>query len=189
MVILNNEGAGNVCGIYNGKQSPLFSKGKLNGGAYCRWIVNELQKDLDFASIPYVNICPELYNIDLATRIKRLNNYVFDTSTFALSIYAGTSERSGIRVLANNHTQSKSIASVLYNELSIAMDNYNMKVHKINFDLEHEHTILFKANCPSFIIYAGSVDLVYDYKRMVKQEFHSSIASALLNTIQSVCES
>lgn len=188
MVILNNEGAGTICGQYNGKQSPEFRHGILNGGNFNRWIVNDLQRELNYQSLPFVNICPELSNVDEATRVARLNSYAMYFKTFALSIYTSTGERSGIRILGNTREHSDKIGQVLYDEMCTNMDGWNMPVDKINYNLEEEIAILEKSRCPSFIIYAGSVDLFFDYMRMINVKYQQSLVDALYNTINNVCE-
>ena len=110
MVILNPEGGGTIAGQYNGKHSPEFRHGILNGGNFSRWICNDLQRELDYETIHYTNICPELSNTSEYTRVQRLNSYTMAFDTFAISIYTGTHERSGIRILGNIRERSEEIA-------------------------------------------------------------------------------
>ena len=188
MVILNPEGGGTIAGQYNGKHSPEFRLGILNGGNFSRWICNDLQRELDYESLHYTNICPELSNVSECTRVQRLNSYTMAYDTFALSIYTGTHERAGIHILGNIRERSEEIGELLYEELSINMEGWQMPVDKVCYDLEHEHAILKKPKCPSFVIYAGSVDLYYDYSRMINLQFQESLVGALFNTIKTICQ-
>ena len=188
MVILNNEGGGTIAGQYIGKQSPQFRCGILNGGNYSRWICNDLQRELDYEHIPYVNICPEHTDISEQTRVNRIKQAAKINNAFCVSIYTGTNERSGVRILANNRLHSEHIGELLYEEMSINMDGWQMPVEKVCYELEHEHAILIKPKCPSFVIYAGSIDLYYDYSRMVNIQFQESLVGALFNTIQTICQ-
>ena len=70
MVAINPEGGGTIAGQYNGKHSPEFRNGILNGGNYARWICNDLQRELDYEPIPYFSLCPELSNVSECTRVK-----------------------------------------------------------------------------------------------------------------------
>jgi hypothetical protein len=188
MVILNPEGGGTIAGQYNGKHSPEFRHGILNGGNFSRWICNDLQRELDYETLHYTNICPELSNVSECTRVQRLNSYTMAYDTFALSIYTGTHERSGIRILGNIREGSEEIGELLHEEMCINMEGWQMPVEKVCYDLEHEHAILKKPKCPSFVIYAGSVDLYYDYSRMINLQFQESLVGALFNTIKTICQ-
>lgn len=188
MVILNPEGAGTIAGLYNGKQSPEFRLGVLNGGNFSRWICNDLQRELDYDAIPYANICPELSNTSEQTRVQRLQAYTMAFDTFAFSIYTGTHERSGVRILGNIRQGSEEIGELLYEEMSINLEGWQMPVEKVCYDLEHEHAILKKPKCPSFVIYTGSVDLYYDYSRMINLQYQESLVGALFNTIKTICQ-
>lgn len=187
MVAINPEGGGTIAGQYNGKHSPEFRNGIVNGGNYARWICNDLQRELDYEPIPYFSLCPELSNVSECTRVKRLEAIEMCFDTFALSIYTSTGERSGIKVFGNTRENSEMIGNVLQEQLSFAMDYWQMPVSKICYDLEHEHSILSKPKCPSFIIYAGSLDLYYDYSRIIDLQFQESIVGALFNTIKEIC--
>ena len=188
MVILNPEGGGTIAGQYSGKHSREFRLGILNGGNFSRWICNDLQRELDYEPIPYTNICPELSNVSENTRVQRLNSYSMAFDTMALSIYTATHERSGISILGNIRNNSEDIGELLYEEMYINMEAWQMPVEKVCYELEHEHAILKKPKCPSFIIYAGSVDLYYDYSRMIDLQFQESLVGALFNTIKTICQ-
>lgn len=187
MVVLNPEGGGTIAGIYNGKQSPEFRLGALKGGNYCRWICNDLQRELDYEALPYFNICPELSNTCESVRVQRLNSYQIAFDTFALSIYTGTGERSGVRIYGNIRNRSEEIGAILSEELTVSMEGWQMPVGKIDYNHEHEYSILSKAQCPSFVIYGGSLDLYFDYSRMINVKYQQALVDALFNTIKKIC--
>ena len=99
--ILDNGHSGMVGGQYltAGKRSPDWEKGVLYEGAFNRWVVNLIMRELDYAGVPYYHVSPELTDISLTKRVNRANKiHATNPNTYLLSIHANAGGGTGLEL-------------------------------------------------------------------------------------------
>lgn len=108
-VLLDNGHGGLIDGIYqtSGKRSPLWKDGTILYEGECnRAIVNGVMQELTRLNIPYVNITPELEDLNLSERVKRANK-IPDSLFVSVHSNAGPESAHGFSVYTY-HGESES---------------------------------------------------------------------------------
>lgn len=184
IVLLDNGHGGVINGVYQtpGKRSPIWSDGtQLFEGVFNREIV-EILKDLcDVRGIDCDIIVPELTDVPLYERVKRVNNiYKERKDAVLISIHAnGFSKESanGFEVFTSKGlTRSDSMAKVISEE-------YLKQMHKIkNRGIKEANFYMVKkTHCPAVLIECGFMTNERECRiLMTKQD---RIAKAIFNGI------
>ncbi len=121
MLVLLDNGHG---GLINanpqtaGRRSHKLPNGaRLFEGEFNRAIVNGIIQELTFLNIPYVNVCPEIRDVTLQTRVKRANAYRRVKNVFFISIHSNAGGGRGSEFFTSvGRTKSDPIANIFAQE-------------------------------------------------------------------------
>lgn len=190
VIILDNGHAGMVGGKYltPGKRSPDWQFGVLYEGMFNRWVVNLMMRELDYAGVPYYHVSPELYDVSLATRVKRANLiHKKYPNAYLFSLQANAGGGTGTEgFTTDGHTESDEIAEAY---LANFQDEFETKGMRMRFDLkdgdrdkEAAFFVLRKTSCPAFLFETGFMDHKEDYRKLWSQDFQQAVACNLAKT-------
>lgn len=123
------------------RRSIVFSNNRqLFEGEFNRAIINGIIQELSFMRIPYYNVCPELKDMALLTRINRANRHL-EKNSFYLSVHsnAGGGHGSEFFCYKESNTGQK-IATIFaeefqraYPDRKLRSDNNQVKFKKGNY--------------------------------------------------------
>jgi len=181
MVLLNNDFSATVAGVASNDYDTRH--GKLYAGNFTRYIVNEVAKNLDYEGGDYALINPERQAIHESQKVKRVQAFNLSTPSVLVTISARLNHVSGIYIYSNQRAGSGVFSQMLKKEMKALGEAYNLNVNRPTYSYEHEHSILDKVSCPSFIIYLGGLPL--DGNTLINPRYHEDAAYAITNTINS----
>lgn len=189
--ILDAGHGGLIRGRYQtkGKRSPNWRFGTLYEGAFNRWVVNLLMRELDYAGVPYYHISPELRDVKLSTRVSRANAIAdLDGDAYLLSIHANAGGGTGLEGFTYyGQTRSDEIAEDFLLNLSEEFEpqGWKLRADTIDGDLDKESNfyILKHTKCPAFLLECGFMDFDWDYTQLWSQEYQQALACNLASTI------
>ena len=99
------------------RSHKLPNGARLFEGEFNRAIVNGIIQELTFLNIPYVNICPEIRDVTLQTRVKRANAYRRVKNVFFISIHSNAGGGRGSEFFTSvGRTKSDPIANIFAQE-------------------------------------------------------------------------
>jgi len=123
------------------RRSKIFSNNRqLFEGEFNRAIVNGIIQELTFMRIPYLNVCPELEDLTLETRVIRANKNIEDASFF-LSIHANAGGGHGSEFFCyKNSVTGRKVATIFaeeyknqYPDRRLRTDNDQVKYKEGNY--------------------------------------------------------
>lgn len=179
MVLLNNDYSATVAGVASNDYDTRH--GKLYAGNFTRYIVNEVAKNLDYEGGDYALINPERQAIHESQRVKRVQAYNLSTPKVLVTISARLNHVSGIYIYSNQRVESGAFCKILKQQMTALGEAYNLKVNRPTYLYEHEHSILNKVSCASFIIYLGGLPL--DGNTLINPRYHEDAGIAITKTI------
>lgn len=190
--ILDAGHGGIIAGIYqtSGKRSPSgWRFGTLYEGAFNRWVIGLIMRELDYAGVPYYHISPELRDVKLQTRVNRANAiYAKDKNTYVFSLHANAGGGTGMEGFTFfGQTQSDEIAEVFLTDAAAEFEpqGWRLRSDTIDGDLDKESSfyILRETAPPAFLFEAGFMDYERDYNFLWSQEFQKALACNLAKTM------
>lgn len=195
--ILDAGHGGIIGGQYQtgGKRSPNWRFGTLYEGAFNRWMVNLLMRELDYARVPYYHVSPELRDVTLQTRVNRANAISdLDGDAYLLSIHANAGGGTGLEGFTYyGQTESDYIAEEFLQGLKDEFEprGWRMRSDVIDGDLDKESSffVLKYTSCPAFLLECGFMDFDWDYSNLWSQEYQQALACNLAKTIIKIYES
>ena len=99
------------------RSHKLPNGARLFEGEFNRAIVNGIIQELTFLNIPYVNVCPEIRDVTLQTRVKRANAYKRVKNVFFISIHSNAGGGRGSEFFTSvGRTKSDPIANIFAQE-------------------------------------------------------------------------
>lgn len=195
--ILDAGHGGLIRGRYQteGKRSPNWRFGTLYEGAFNRWVVNLLMRELDYAGVPYYHISPELRDVSLKARVNRANAIAdIDGETYLLSIHANAGGGTGLEGFTYfGQSDSDEIAEEFLTTLRDEFEpqGWKLRTEIADGDLDKESNfyILRNTKCPAFLLECGFMDFDWDYSNLWSQEYQQALACNLAKTIIKIYES
>ena len=179
MVLLNNDYSATVAGVASNDYDTRH--GKLYAGNFTRYIVNEVAKNLDYEGGDYALINPERQALHESQRVKRVQAFNLSTPSVLVTISARLNHVSGIYIYSNQRAGSGVFSEMLKKEMKALGEAYKLNVNRPTYLYEHEHSILNKVSCPSFIVYLGGLPL--DGNTLINPRYHEDASIAITKTI------
>lgn len=178
MVVLLDNGHG---GLINGapqtverRSHALPNGARLYEGEFNRAIVNGLIQELTFLNIPYVNICPEIRNVTLTTRVRRANIYKNEKNVFLVSVHSNAGGGRGSEFFTSRgRTKSDPIANIFAEEYINEFPDRRLRTDLSDGLLgkEANFTILKKTAMPAIL----SENFFFDNKEEVENILMTAI--------------
>lgn len=185
--ILDNGHGGIINGVYQtkGKRSPKWSKGVLYEGAFNRWIINGVMKELDYLGKPYFNISPEINDVPLRERVSRANKLSRKEKTYFLSVHANAGRGTGWEIFTSpGETRSDAIATKFIENFEKVMPlKPRFDLSDGDKDKEAKFTVLTDTVCPAILIECGFMDNKKDYELLWDRNFQQLIIGRIVATI------
>lgn len=192
--ILDNGHGGIVDGVYvtPGKRSPDWEFGVLYEGVFNRLIVDGITKKLYALGKEYYNICTELEDIPLKTRVERANGiYAKRKDVYYLSIHANAGGGTGWEIFTSpGQTSSDPIAERFGQGFLKDLPEHRARVDKSDGDLDKEARfyVLTQTKGPSMLIEVGFMDNKEDYKKLWDPIFIERVINSIVETILGLYE-
>ena len=188
MVILDNGHGGVIGGVYQtkGKRSPQWSKGILYEGAFNRWIVNGIIKELDILNIPYFNLAPEYIDVPLNERLFRATEYAkANDNIFLLSIHANAAGGTGWECFIHNDREniSSNFAKDFIRYMKSQITDLPLREGE-NTTYKKAEFYILNSNIPSLLLECGFMDNINDYNLLWDIDFQNTIIKGITSFIK-----
>lgn len=191
--LLDNGHGGVINGVPQtaGKRSPDWDKGILYEGVSNRRILAKVKKLMDAECIPNMDITPEIKDISLRERVKRINA-VADTrnNCIMLSFHSDafkTESASGWSVFTTRGTtKSDAVAEVLYKHAKKAKFKLRPEYSDGDADKEANFYILRNTTCPAVLIENFFMTNKKDYDFLMSDRGQDKIAKVIFNAIKEI---
>lgn len=188
--LLDNGHGGIKDGVYTTAPSKMFKfpdGTTIYEGDFNRKVVNKIAKKLSEKGINYTVIVPELDDISLEKRVKRVDaQYAIDKSCIFVSIHGNAGGGTGFEVFTSvGQTRSDKIAEVFFKKMQ---EVFPEKVGRKDLsdgdsDKEAQFYLLRKTDCPSILTENFFMDRYEDAKLMLSDEGQERIADAHVKAI------
>ena len=187
MIIILDNGHGNNT---KGKRSPIWKDGtQLFEYEFNRDIVKRIKNKLDKNNIQSFILVPELEDISLSKRCKRVNKFCKENKNCILiSIHANA-----FNGMANGwecytsigDTKADKYASILYGEAKIYFKDKNIRTDYSDNDPDKESSfyILKHTICPAILIENFFMDNESDCKYILSEEGRDNITNMIVSAI------
>lgn len=179
-VLLDNGHGKNTAG----KRSPQWDKGVLYEWDYTRRLVCAIQTELIKLIIPSYKIVPEMNDVSLSERVKRINEICKKQRCILVSVHLNAGGGTGWEVWT---TTSKNNSDKLATEFSIQFDRL-FKGKKNRGAKEKNFTILYGSNCPAVLTENFFMDTKADYDYLQSDEGFKKIVDLHVEAIKSYIE-
>jgi len=186
MKILLDNGHGNNTA---GKRSPVWRDGtQLFEFEFNRDIVSRVHFGLAAKGIDSVFLVPELYDISLVERVKRVNTIAKKEKAILISIHANAGRGTGWEAFTSiGETKSDAIATLLYIEaIKKLKDLFPIRKDIVDgdFDKESDFYILKNTICPAVLTENLFMDTEKDCRFIMSEEGRKTIAEIHINALQ-----
>ena len=194
--LLDNGHGGVLDGEYQtkGKRSPEWSDGSiLYEGEFNRGITQRLKTLLVNANIRFSLVVPELEDISLRERVRRVNTlYKNNKSCILVSVHANAGGGRGYEVFTSpGETKSDRVATVFFNETAILFPASKMRKDTTDGDVDKEadFTVLTDTYCPAILTENFFMDNEKECRKyLMSPEGRDGIALAHFNAIKKIEE-
>ena len=184
MILLDNGHGGVIDGVYQtaGKRSPIWSDGsQLFEGVFNREITSRLKELCDNSNIHCKIIVPELEDISLSERTRRVNNiYRTNKNAILISVHANAFKKesaNGFSIYTSNGlTKSDAIAEIIANEYLKEMTEFRDRGKK-----EAAFYMVRRTHCPAVLIECAFMTNERECKILMTEQ--DRIAKAIFNGI------
>lgn len=171
-----------------GKRSPLWPDGsQLFEYEFNRDIVTRIKHKLDNLHIEAIILVPELIDISLSERCKRVNNiYQLKKDCILLSIHANAGKGTGWEAwTCVGNTQSDIYATILYNSAKKYFKNWKIRTDYTDGDSDKESQfyILKNTNCPAILTENFFMDTKKDCDYIMSEQGRENIANMHVDAI------
>ncbi len=135
------------------RRSKIFSNNRqLFEGEFNRAIVNGIIQELTYMRIPYLNVCPELEDITLQTRVNRANKNFEDGSLY-LSIHSNAGGGNGSEFFCfKNSLTGRKVATIFAEEFKKKYPNRKLRTdnNQVKYK-EGNYYVLRRTKMPAII--------------------------------------
>ena len=174
-----------------GKRSPDFGDGILYEGESNRRILAKVKRLLDDNNISNTIVVPELKDISLRERVRRINSMNSSSNKcIALSFHsdAFTSENASgwSAFTTRRRTKSDAVATVLYKHAKKARFKIRPDYSDGDPDKEANFYILRYTSCPAVLIENFFMTNKKDYNFLMSEKGQNKIARVIFNAIKEV---
>lgn len=166
----------------DGKRSPIWKDGtQLFEYEFNRAIVKGIARCLKCTGIPYEIICPEISDISLSKRVKRINEYVEQygaKNCLVISVHANAGRGTGWECWTTKGKTNSDIYAEIF--CDVAERWWNGDEHrkfKMRWDLsdgdkdkEAQFTIIYGAKCPAILTENFFMDTYTDCQYIISEE-------------------
>ena len=185
MKILLDNGHGNNTA---GKRSPVWSDGKqLFEHEFNRDVVSRIHAGLKELGILSELLVPELYDVSLVERVKRVNSIAKKEPVVLISIHANAGGGTGWEAFTSiGETKSDVIATLLYNEAAKHLPTFTIRKDYADGDIDKESDfyILKKTNCPAVLTENLFMDTENDCRFIMSEQGRKIIANLHVEAIK-----
>jgi len=193
-ILLDNGHGGLINGSYQteGKRSPLWDDGtQLFEGEFNRAIVNGIIEQLTQLGIPYVNIAPELYDVELPIRTSRANKWYNDNiDCVYISIHSNAGGGSGFEAYTyHGETKSDKYASIIYSEVGKQFPTIKLRTDYSDGDADKESSfhVLKYTKMPSILCEWFFMDNYHECKEyLMRTDGRQRIIDTMVSAIQRI---
>lgn len=173
-----------------GKRSPDWEKGILYEGESNRRILEKVKSLLDAECINNINIVPEVKDISLGERVRRVNRYASKSKCIYLSFHSDAfrleTARGWSAFTTKGKTKSDAVADVLYKHAK----NHNFKLRTDfadgDIDKEANFYVLKNTTCPAVLIENFFMTNKKDYAFLISEKGQDKIAKVIFNAIKEI---
>lgn len=181
-----------------GKRSPVWSDGtQLLEYEFNRGVVTKIENLAKKLDINTFNVCPEIEDVSLKTRVKRANAYAAehdDESCIYISVHgnaAGVEAAKGIEVFTSpGQTKSDLVATEFVEALKEADLGLKLRLDYSDSDPDKESRfyVLMKTSMPAILTENGFFTNEEESKKMMTKEFQYDIAEIHVRMMEKVIE-
>lgn len=168
-----------------GKRSPF--QPTLFEYEYNRKLVYAIHTELKRIGIKSYILVPELNDITLKERVKRINDlYKIHKDAILVSIHCNACGGTGFEIFTSRgETKSDKIAEVFCNNIKNIFKNKKLRSDKTDGDLDKEEDfyILRKTKCPAILTENLFMDNKSDYDYLMSTEGFNNIVKFHINSI------
>jgi len=181
-----------------GKRSPVWSDGtQLLEYEFNRGVVSKIEGLAKKLGINTFNVCPEIEDTSLKTRVKRANSYAAqhpDEQCIYVSVHgnaAGVEAAKGIEVFTSpGQTKSDLIATEFVEALQDSGVDLKLRLDHSDGDPDKESRfyVLIHTSMPAILTENGFFTNEEECKKMMTKQFQYDIAEVHVNMMQKVIE-
>lgn len=190
--LLDNGHGGVIDGVPQtaGKRSPDWDKGILYEGVSNRLILAKVKELLDKSCIKNLVVTPEVKDISLAERVRRVNAYNRSKNCILLSFHsdAFTSETANgwSAYTSIGETKSDKVATELYKQAKASKFNLREDNSDGDPDKEADFYILKNTSCPAVLIENFFMTNKKDYDFLMSEKGQDKIAKVIFTAIKNI---
>ena len=175
----------------DGKRSPIWKDGsQLFEYEFNRDIVRRIADKLDSVCVNYAIITPELNDVSISSRIRRVNEYCSRETCLLISVHANAGKGSGWECWTSpGKTKSDFYAEFFYDAAKKYLPEWKLRKDYSDgdSDWESDFSIITKSNCPAILTENLFMDTEKDCKFIMSDKGREAIANlhvaAILNII------
>lgn len=181
-----------------GKRSPVWEDGsQLLEYKFNRQVVKKIESMAQKLGIKTVNICTEIEDISLGTRVRRANKYAAehsDEQCIYVSVHgnaAGVEQANGFEVFTSpGQTKSDLVATEFIEALKESDLDVKLRLDHTDGDPDKESRfyVLMKTSMPAVLTENGFFSNEKESKLMMTKEFQYQVAEVHIRMMQKVIE-
>lgn len=163
-----------------GKRSPVWSDGShLFEYEFNRDVAKRLHEKLTNSGIDSVLLVPELKDISLAERVRRVNQYCNSGYCFLISIHANAGGGTGWEIFTSRgETKSDEFATILFETAQELLPQFPMRKEYSDGDPDKEESfyVLTETLCPAVLTENLFMDNENDCRFLISDKGRETIA-------------
>lgn len=171
-----------------GKRSPVWPDGsQLMEYEFNRDIVARLVKRLEGTDIDCHVLVPELEDISLVERVKRINELAENRNCILVSVHANAGGGSGFEAYTYpGESYSDTVAEAFYKKFAANFPNQVMRTDNSDGDLDKEATFyILKCACPAVLVESFFMDTYNpDCKILLSEDGRDRITETYFRAIE-----
>lgn len=190
--IIDNGHGGLINGIPQtaGKRSPDFGKGVLYEGVSNRRLADKVIQECKKLGIECIKLVPELEDISLAERVKRVNSLAKKESSILISIHSDAFDKETANgwscYTSKGTTKSDKIATTMYKYAKEEGLKLREDYSDGDPDKEENFYILKNTSCPAVLVENLFMTNKNDYETLLSKEGQEKLTRVIVNTIQEI---
>lgn len=174
----------------HGKRSPIMADGsQVLEYKFNREIVNEIAKGLADRNIPFAVLVPEITDVPLDARVRRINTYAKKEKCLLISIHANAGGGSGFEVFTTpGQNNSDLYAEIIAEEFKKEFPSEKLRTDFSDKDLDKEANfqIIKGSLCPAVLTENFFMDNIHDYNIISSEEGKRKIAKYHINALNRI---
>lgn len=194
LFILDNGHGGVIGGVPQtaGKRSPDFGDGILYEGVSNRRLVSKILSKCAELGICCFNLVPELEDISLNERVKRVNKIAKKQKSILISIHSDAFTKESAHgwsaYTTKGGTKSDDVATILYKYAKEAGFRIRDDYSDGDPDKEADFYILRKTICPAVLVENLFMTNKADYKTLLSEEGQDRLVNVVIETIKQITD-